>query len=245
MLEEKLVKRKVSLKALDYGKVEEAAGGTARQVVQAQRRHLVARRPRELNKHIKALGLKGIQSQTQGEQLRVTGKKRDDLQAVIADPEGRTTSASRCSSRTSGTEPRTPAAPRGYQAFCQSPAAEAGDAVLDRRVGAEQVAELHLATGQRVDDVRLGLGRVDVHRDWLGVRPRASRRARASGSPSPMSRAPVRSASYSRLRRERHLQQAGGERGEDRQREQGDGVAVVVVTAAAAEDGAAHGACWR
>ena len=38
----------------------------------------------ELNKHIKALNLKGIQSQVQGEQLRVIGKKRDDLQAVIA-----------------------------------------------------------------------------------------------------------------------------------------------------------------
>ena len=39
---------------------------------------------RELNKFIKDLGLKGIQSQAQGDQLRVTGKKRDDLQAVIA-----------------------------------------------------------------------------------------------------------------------------------------------------------------
>ena len=38
---------------------------------------------RELNKFIKALNLKGIQSQAQGDQLRVTGKKRDDLQAVI------------------------------------------------------------------------------------------------------------------------------------------------------------------
>ena len=38
----------------------------------------------ELNKHIKALNLKGVQSQVQGEQLRVTGKKRDDLQSVIA-----------------------------------------------------------------------------------------------------------------------------------------------------------------
>ena len=33
----------------------------------------------------KPLGMKGIQSQTQGEQLRVTGKKRDDLQAIIAE----------------------------------------------------------------------------------------------------------------------------------------------------------------
>ena len=39
---------------------------------------------RELNKFIKALGLKGIQSQTQGESLRVNGKKRDDLQGVIS-----------------------------------------------------------------------------------------------------------------------------------------------------------------
>ena len=38
---------------------------------------------REVNKAIKELGLKGIQSQTQADQVRVTGKKRDDLQAVI------------------------------------------------------------------------------------------------------------------------------------------------------------------
>src|SRR5918995_6871823 len=83
LLEEKLVKRKVSLKALDYQKVEEASGATARQLVK-----LVAgiskEKATELNKHIKSLNLKGIQSQVQGEQLRVTGKKRDDLQAVIA-----------------------------------------------------------------------------------------------------------------------------------------------------------------
>ncbi|MGA2930609.1 MAG: DUF520 family protein, partial [Acidimicrobiales bacterium] len=39
---------------------------------------------KRLNKFIKDLGLKGVSSQTQGEQLRVTGKKRDDLQGVIA-----------------------------------------------------------------------------------------------------------------------------------------------------------------
>ena len=83
LLEEKLVKRKVSLKALDYQKVEEASGATARQVVK-----LVAgiskEKATEINKHIKGLNLKGIQSQTQGDQLRVMGKKRDDLQGVIA-----------------------------------------------------------------------------------------------------------------------------------------------------------------
>ncbi|HEY1117315.1 MAG TPA: YajQ family cyclic di-GMP-binding protein [Acidimicrobiales bacterium] len=83
VLEEKLVKRKVSMKTLDYQKVQEASGATARQVV-----NLVAGISRdkatELNKHIKNLNLKGVQSQVQGDQLRVIGKKRDDLQAVIS-----------------------------------------------------------------------------------------------------------------------------------------------------------------
>ena len=83
VLEEKLVKRKVSLKALDYGKVEEAAGATARQVATIQA-GISTDKAKEVNKLIKALGLKGIQSQTQGDQVRVTGKKRDDLQSVIA-----------------------------------------------------------------------------------------------------------------------------------------------------------------
>ena len=83
VLEEKLVRRKVSLKAVDYGKVEEASGGTARQVVTLNA-GISSDKARELNRFIKDLGLKGVQSQAQGDQLRVTGKKRDDLQAVIA-----------------------------------------------------------------------------------------------------------------------------------------------------------------
>jgi len=70
------------LKALEYGKVEEASGGTARQHVAIQA-GISGDKARELNKFIKGLGLKGIQSQAQGDQLRVSGKKRDDLQAVI------------------------------------------------------------------------------------------------------------------------------------------------------------------
>ena len=84
VLEEKLVKRKVSLKALDYGKVEEASGGTARQQVNLVAGISSRQGHATINKFIKGLGLKGVQSQVQGEQLRVTGKKRDDLQAVIA-----------------------------------------------------------------------------------------------------------------------------------------------------------------
>jgi len=82
VLEEKFVKRKVSLKAIDYGKVEEAAKGRARQKVALQV-GINDEKAREIGKYIKGLGLKGVQHQVQGDQLRVTGKKRDDLQTAI------------------------------------------------------------------------------------------------------------------------------------------------------------------
>lgn len=83
VLDEKLVKRQVSLKAFDAGRIEEASRGTARQRV-AIRAGISQEHAKRLNKFIKDLGLKGVSSQAQGEQLRVNGKKRDDLQAVIA-----------------------------------------------------------------------------------------------------------------------------------------------------------------
>jgi uncharacterized protein YajQ (UPF0234 family) len=83
VLDEKLVKRQVSLKAFDAGKIEEAQKGTARQHV-AIRAGISADHAKRLNKFIKDLGLKGVSSQTQGDQLRVSGKKRDDLQEVIS-----------------------------------------------------------------------------------------------------------------------------------------------------------------
>jgi cyclic-di-GMP-binding protein len=83
VIEEKFVKRKLSLKALDWGKVEEAGGSTVRQVV-TLKAGIDSDMARDINKRVKALNLKGVQSQTQGDAVRVTGKKRDDLQAVIA-----------------------------------------------------------------------------------------------------------------------------------------------------------------
>ena len=83
VLEEKLVRRKVSLKALSYGKVEEAAKGSVRQTATLNV-GLSDDKAREIGKFIKGLGLKGLQHQVQGQQLRVSGKKRDDLQAAIA-----------------------------------------------------------------------------------------------------------------------------------------------------------------
>jgi len=83
VMEEKFVRRNVPLKALAYGKVQEAAKGTARQVVTLNI-GISDEKAREINKFIKTLGLKGVQSQVQGDQLRISGKKKDDLQAAIA-----------------------------------------------------------------------------------------------------------------------------------------------------------------
>jgi uncharacterized protein YajQ (UPF0234 family) len=83
VLEERLVKRGVSLKGLDYGKIEEATQNTVRQVVTITV-GISSDKAREVNKLIKEKGPKGVSSQTQGDSVRVTGKKRDDLQAVIA-----------------------------------------------------------------------------------------------------------------------------------------------------------------
>ncbi len=83
VVEEKLVKRGVSLKGLDYGKVEEATQNTVRQVLTIKV-GISSDKAREINKLIKEKAPKGVSSQTQGDSLRVSGKKRDDLQGVIA-----------------------------------------------------------------------------------------------------------------------------------------------------------------
>jgi uncharacterized protein YajQ (UPF0234 family) len=83
VVEEKLVKRKVSLKALDYGKVVEGSRNTVHQEVELKV-GLSSDNAKAINRFIKDKGIKGVSSSTQGEQVRVTGKKRDDLQAVIA-----------------------------------------------------------------------------------------------------------------------------------------------------------------
>ena len=82
VVEEKLVRRQVSLKALDYGKVEEASKGTARQTI-TLKAGISSDNARAINRFIKDKGPKGVASQTQGDQLRVTAKKRDDLQETI------------------------------------------------------------------------------------------------------------------------------------------------------------------
>ena len=81
VLTTKLVKRGVSLKALEYGKIEPAAKGTVRQVVTV-RRGIPVERAKEIVKFIKGTGVR-VQAQIQENQVRVTGKNRDDLQAVI------------------------------------------------------------------------------------------------------------------------------------------------------------------
>jgi len=83
LLEEKFVKRQISLRGLEWGKVEQASGESVRQIVTVSV-GISSDKAREINKLIKEKAPKGIASQTQGEQLRVTGKKRDDLQETMA-----------------------------------------------------------------------------------------------------------------------------------------------------------------
>lgn len=81
VIKDKMVKRKVSLKALSIGKIEPAGGANYKQQIDIV--HGISDdKARTINKFIKSLGLK-VQSQIQGEQLRVSSKSKDHLQQVI------------------------------------------------------------------------------------------------------------------------------------------------------------------
>jgi len=82
ILQSKLVKRGISLKALQYGKIEPAAGGTARQHITLQQ-GIPTDKAKEIVKIVKETKLK-VQSEIQKDQVRLKGKKIDDLQAVMA-----------------------------------------------------------------------------------------------------------------------------------------------------------------
>jgi uncharacterized protein YajQ (UPF0234 family) len=81
ILQSKLVKRSISLKALSYGKVEPASGSTVRQVVTLQQ-GIPQDKAKEMVKLIKDLKLK-VSAEMQKDQVRVRAKKIDDLQLVI------------------------------------------------------------------------------------------------------------------------------------------------------------------
>ena len=81
ILQNKMVKRGISLKALEYGKVEQALAGTVRQEAKINQ-GITQEQAKDINKRIKESGLK-VQTQIQGDQIRVSAKKIDDLQAVI------------------------------------------------------------------------------------------------------------------------------------------------------------------
>ena len=83
VLEDRLTRRKVPVRALDYGTVQPATGGRVVQEVTLQR-GIPVEKGREVVKFLKKLGLKKVQASIQGEQVRVTGKSRDDLQQAIA-----------------------------------------------------------------------------------------------------------------------------------------------------------------
>lgn len=87
ILQSKFVKRGISLKALDYQKIEPAAGGTVRQLVKIQQ-GIPIDKAKEVVKYIKD-GKYKVQASIQGETVRVSGKDRDTLQEVIAALKGK------------------------------------------------------------------------------------------------------------------------------------------------------------
>jgi hypothetical protein len=82
ILQQKLVRRSVPLKALSYGKAEPAAGGTLRQHVSIQQ-GIPQEKAKEIVKFIKDTKAK-VQAAIQGDVVRITGRDRDTLQDVIA-----------------------------------------------------------------------------------------------------------------------------------------------------------------
>jgi cyclic-di-GMP-binding protein len=81
VLQSKLIKRAIPIKALDYGKLEQASGGMVRQIITIQQ-GISKEKGKEIVAAIKDSKLK-VQGQIQDDQVRVTGKNRDDLQATI------------------------------------------------------------------------------------------------------------------------------------------------------------------
>lgn len=81
ILKEKLAKRNVPLKSLNFGKVEQAVGSTVRQVITFQS-GIPMEKAKEVVKFIKGLKLK-VQAQIQEDKVRVSGQKIDDLQMVM------------------------------------------------------------------------------------------------------------------------------------------------------------------
>ena len=82
ILETRLVKRGIAIKSLDYQKVEPAAMGTVRQVAKIQQ-GIASEKAKEIVKAIKDRKLK-VQAAIQGDQVRVSGRAKDDLQEVMA-----------------------------------------------------------------------------------------------------------------------------------------------------------------
>ncbi len=81
ILESKMIKRNIDLKALKYAKIEPAAGDTVRQLVTVQQ-GIDKELAKEITKVVKNSKIK-VQAQIQGDQVRISGKNRDDLQAVM------------------------------------------------------------------------------------------------------------------------------------------------------------------
>lgn len=81
ILQSKMIKRGISIKALKYGKIEPAAGGTVRQVITLQS-GIDKENAKKITTLVKNSNLK-VQAQIMGDQIRISGRSKDDLQAIM------------------------------------------------------------------------------------------------------------------------------------------------------------------
>ncbi len=81
ILQSKMIRRGISVKALKFGKIEPAAGGLARQVITLQS-GIDKENAKKITTLVKNSGLK-VQAQIMGDQIRVSGKNKDDLQSIM------------------------------------------------------------------------------------------------------------------------------------------------------------------
>lgn len=81
ILQTKLVKRGVALRALEYGKVEDAAGGTLRQVI-TLKQGIAQEKAKQITAAVRESKIK-VKTEIRGDEIRISGPKKDDLQATI------------------------------------------------------------------------------------------------------------------------------------------------------------------
>ena len=228
VFKDKLIKRGVSLKALDAG--EPRASGKEYSSTPTLKEGITQENAKKIGKIIRDEGPKSVKAQIQGDELRVSSKTRDDLQAVIALRQGHRPRRRAAVHQLPLSRRLRIAVLRDGSVTAVRHRLEPGDPLGHRRVGREQAGRPadvervrdHQRAGRSAAAARAAAARAAMPSSSL-----RSALARASGSRGEL--APDSSAWYSRDRLIASWMIAGGDRAEDGHQQDADRVAVLVV----------------